>query len=338
MKWLKYTLETTTKATDLLIDMLGELGIYGVEIIDKVPLTESEKKQMYVDILPESEPDDGSAELVFYLSDGAPDENATALYNSGTGIENIATFYSDELIEKIREGIGEVSNFVDIGSGAIYISETDDVDWQDKWKNYFHTFRIGENIVITPTWEENAEVKEGDIVIKIDPGIAFGTGTHETTRLCVEELQKYVNRDSEILDVGCGSAILTIAALKLGAKWACALDIDPVAVKAAKENLEINDITENIARLEVGNLLEDNGLCNELYNKQYNIVVANILAPVLVPLTPVIVPALKEGGYYICSGIVKELSDTVIDAIEKAGLRLVSNTCDNDWVCLVARK
>ena len=120
MKWLKYRLETTTEATDLIIDMLAELGIYGVEVIDKVPLTEAEKKQMYVDILPESEPNDGSAELVFYLSDGAPDESSSAFYNSGTGIEDIAAFYSDELIEKIREGLEEVANFVDVG----YLKQT----------------------------------------------------------------------------------------------------------------------------------------------------------------------------------------------------------------------
>lgn len=338
MKWLKYRLETTTEATDLIIDMLAELGIYGVEVIDKVPLTEAEKKQMYVDILPESEPNDGSAELVFYLSDGAPDESSSAFYNSGTGIEDMAAFYSDELIEKIREGLEEVANFVDVGSGAIYISETDEADWANKWKDYFHTFRIGDNIVVTPTWEEPSDVRDEDVVIKLDPGVAFGTGTHETTRLCVEALQKYVKRDDDILDVGCGSAILTIAALKLGAKWAYAMDIDPVAVKSAKENLEINDITEDMARLETGNLLEDEELCKELYKTQYDIVVANILAPVLVPLTPIITPALKEGGYYVCSGIVKELADDVIRAIQDAGLRLVSNTCDNDWVCLVARK
>ena len=338
MKWLKYTLETRTEAVDLIIDMLGELGIYGVEVIDKVPLTEAEKKQMYVDILPEIQPDDGNAELIFYISDGAPDENSSAFYNSGTGIEDILTFYSDELIDKIREGLENVSNFVDIGSGAIYISETADVDWANKWKEFFHTFRIGKNIVVTPSWEEAKDINEDDIIIKIDPGVAFGTGTHETTRLCVEELQKYVNRGTKILDVGCGSAILTIAALKLGAKWAYAIDIDETAVKSAKENLLQNDITDESVRLETGNLLEDNELCEQLYKDRYDIVVANILAPVLVPLTPIIVPALNEGGYYVCSGIVKELADTVIKSIEDAGLKLVSNTCDNDWVCLVARK
>lgn len=338
MKWLKYTLETTTEAADLIIDMLGELGIYGVEVIDKVPLTEAEKKQMYVDILPESLPDDGRAELIFYISDGAPDEDATAFYNSGTGIENVATFYSDELIEKIRKGLEEVSGFVDIGSGAIRISETENTDWANKWKDFFHTFRIGENIVVAPAWEEPENIGAEDIVIKIDPGVAFGTGTHETTRLCVEELQKYVKEGIEILDVGCGSAILTIAAIKLGANRGYAMDIDPVAVKSAKENLEINDITGDLVKLETGNLLEDKALAKELYKKQYDIVVANILAPVLVPLTPVIVPALKEGGYYICSGIVSELADTVVEAIEKSGLKLLSKNQDNDWVCLVARK
>ncbi len=337
MKWLKYSLETTTEAADLVIDLLAGLGIYGVEIIDNVPLTDEEKKQMYVDILPENAEDDGRAELCFYVEEAADAESRAAFYNSGTGIEEAVNISSKELIEKIKEGLDELSAFADIGTGRISISETGDEDWADKWKEFFKPFRIGKNIVVSPTWEEPTDIKADDIIIKIDPGVAFGTGAHETTRLCVEELEEYVTENSEMLDIGCGSAILTIAALKLGARKAYAIDIDPTAVKTAKENLVINGVEEAV-RVEAGNLLEDEELRNELYKQNYDIIAANILAPVLVSLTPLIVPALKDGGYYICSGIVEELSEEVIRAIHEAGLNLVSESHDGDWVCLVARK
>lgn len=334
MKWIKYELKTTTEATDLVIDMLSDLGIDGVEVVDRVPLTESEKEKMFVDILPESLPDDGRATLYFYVSDG--NNTNSSFNNTGTEIKENSTINTDELFEKIGKGLEDISNFIDIGEGTITISETEDVDWTTKWKDYFHSFKIGSKILVTPTWEETKS--EGDnIIIKIDPGIAFGTGSHETTKLCIEELIKYVKTGSEILDVGCGSAILTIAAIKLGANNGYAIDIDSMAVEQAKENVKINNV-ENAITLKVGNLLEDKKLCKEIYQNQYDIVVANILAPVLISLTPVIFPALKEGGYYICSGIVKECKNDVIKAIQNAGLNLISEKCENDWVCLVARR
>lgn len=338
MKWYKYELQTTTEATDLVIDMLSDLGIQGVEIRDRLPLTEADKELMYVDILPENLPDDGRASLIFYVEAEGDSGERSALYNSGTEIEKAIIFNIEELNRGIKEGLEELSAFIDIGEGSFSFEETSDMDWTDKWKEFFRSFRIGENILVTPTWEEATKDKDDDIVIKIDPGIAFGTGSHETTRLCVKELQKYVKEGDVILDVGCGSAILTIAAMKLGAKYAFAIDIDEVAVAVAGENLLINDIPSERVHLEAGNILEEGELRDKVYGAEYDMITANILAPVLVLLTPVIAPVLKEGGLYICSGIVKEAAASVEEAIEAAGLSLVSRNEDGDWVSLTARK
>lgn len=339
MKWLKYELQTTTEATDLVIDMLMGLGVQGVEVRDKLALTEEEKKQMYVDILPETVQDDGKATLVFYIeTEDEEDENRAALYNSGMEILEESFLDLDALNQGIKEGLEDLALFVDIGEGSFAFEETSDMEWADKWKDFFKSFRIGENILIAPTWEEGIEKKEDDILIKIDPGIAFGTGSHETTRLCVKELTKYVKKGDNLLDVGCGSAILTIAGMKLGAKSAYAIDIDEVAVRVAKENLETNEIPKESVRLEAGNILEDEVLRNRVYETEYDIIVANILAPVLVPLTPIISPVLKKDGIYICSGIAKDLSEMVETAIKEAGLELVSKNEDGDWVSLTARK
>lgn len=343
MKWLKYRLSTTTEALGAVSEMLSEFGIDSIEVEDKVPLTEAEKEQMFVDILPESEPDDGKAVISFYIEESdSADEEASALHNSGTEIAEDG-FLSETkedaaaTIEKIKKRLNELSEFVDIGDAVITQSETDDSEWKDKWKDFFHSFRVGSNIVIAPTWEEPDSVGKDDILIRIDPGIAFGTGAHETTRLCMEELQKHINGGEAVLDVGCGSAILTIAAMKLGADHAFAMDIDPVAVRAAGENLSENGINRGV-KLKTGDMIGDERIRSEVYSEKYDVVVANILAPVLVPLTPLIVPAMKDNGIYICSGIAAELADSVKDAIKAAGLTLVSEKKLNDWVCLTAKK
>lgn len=343
MKWLKYKLSTTTEALDAVSEMLAEFGIDGIEVEDKVPLTEEEKKQMFVDILPIAEPDDGRAFVSFYIEEKVTaDEDFTALHNSGTSLCDESFSVSskeeaEELIEKIKRRLSELSEFMNVGEATIVESETDDKDWKDKWKDFFHSFRIGSNIAIVPTWEEPENLKDDDIVIRIDPGIAFGTGAHETTRLCIEELQKYVKGGEAVLDVGCGSAILTIAAMKLGADHTFAMDIDPVAVRAAGDNLRDNGINDNVV-LKSGDMIGDSKIREEVYREDYDIIVANILAPVLVPLTPLIAPAMKKGAVYICSGIAAPLAGTVKEAIDKAGLTLVSEKEQNDWVCLTARK
>lgn len=324
MKWTKFTLNTTTEAVDLISDMLSELGIEGIEVLDKVPLSESDKKQMFVDILPETEPDDGNAVINFYVD---PTDRHDLPEN-------------DVLIDQVKEGLAELEMFVNVGDKEITVSETEDKDWINNWKEFFHAFRIGDDIVIKPTWqtEEEIGVKEGDIVLEIDPGISFGTGAHETTKLCIEALRKYIKGGEELLDVGCGSGILSIAAAKMGIKNAFAIDIDPIAVDATYENMETNHVGTDVIAAFAGNIIEDEALLEKAGKDKYDIVVANILADVLVPLTPVIVPSMKKGAIYITSGIIDTKENEVRKAVTDAGLNVVEINHMKDWVCIVARK
>lgn len=328
MKWMKYSLKTTTEAVDLISDMLNEMGFEGIEIEDHVPLSEADKQKMFVDILPETEPDDGTAVVNFYVDPDETDPTEDFRLNP------------EQVKEKVREGLEELSVFVNVGDGILTVDETEDKDWINNWKEFFHAFRIGEDIVIKPTWQKNeeADVREGDLVLEIDPGISFGTGAHETTKLCIEELRRFVQPEDEILDVGCGSGILSIAAIKMGAKHAYAIDIDPIAVDATRENMETNHVEESQITAEAGNVIDDAALQEKCGVERYDIVVANILADVLVPLTPVIVPFMKKGGLYITSGIIDMKEEEVRAAVEQAGLVVEEINHLNDWVSIVARR
>ena len=324
MKWTRFTINTTTAAVDLIVDMLSGLGIEGAEILDKVPLSESDKAKMFVDILPDLEPDDGTATVNFYIDPkdrhGLPSD--------------------EEIIRSVLSGLDELEMFVPVGDKKILLSETEDKDWINNWKEFFHAFRIGEDIVIKPTWQSADEVgvKDTDLVLEIDPGISFGTGAHETTRLCIEALRKFVKNDDLIFDVGCGSGILSIAAVKMGAKSAYAIDIDPIAVDATYENMETNHVSRDLISCEAGNIIVDKDLQAKAGTEKYDIVVANILADVLVPLTPVVKPCMKKGGLYITSGIIDMKENEVREAIEGAGLKIVEINHLKDWVCIVAKR
>ncbi|CDD34908.1 ribosomal protein L11 methyltransferase [Roseburia sp. CAG:309] len=240
MKWIRFTLETHTDAVDILSYMLDEIGVEGIEIEDHIPLTEEEKRQMYVDILPDPEENDGSAKVHFYMEP----ENCNP----------------DTVIMQVQNIFQEIKSYTNIGKGTVSLSETEDKDWVNNWKTFFKPFRAAENVVIKPTWETtNVEdyVPEKDVVVEIDPGIAFGTGTHETTKLCIQALSKWGCQDKRIFDIGCGSGILAIAALKLGASFACATDIDEVAVDVAGENMEINGLKPEQYQLYAGDLIEN---------------------------------------------------------------------------------
>ena len=316
MRWNKFTLKTRSEVEDIVISTLAEAGVEGVEIEDKVPLTEQDKQQMFVDILPDGPEDDGIAYLNFYL-----DEKED----------------KDVLLEKVRQALEELRMFVDIGEGTITESQTEDKDWINNWKQYFHQFYV-DDILNIPSWEEVKPEDQDKMIIHIDPGTAFGTGMHETTQLCMRQLKKYVTPETELLDVGTGSGILSIAALKMGARHAVGTDLDPCAISAAKENLEANDIPEGSMDVMIGNIIDDKEIQDQVGYEKYDIVAANILADVLVPLTPVILHQMKKGGLYITSGIIDEKEDTVVQAVKEAGLEVVEITHQGEWVSVTARK
>ena len=316
MKWKKFRLETTTEAEDIVSSMLMDLGVEGVEIEDKVPLTQSDKEQMFVDILPDIADDDGIAYLSFYLEESEE---------------------TQELLANIHQEIEDMRAYVDPGTGNIEESETEDVDWINNWKKYFHQFTI-DDVLIIPSWEEVEPKDKDKMIIHIDPGTAFGTGMHETTQLCVRQIKKYVTEDTEILDVGCGSGILGMLALKFGAKHSVGTDLDPCAITATHENMQVNGILPEQYEVMIGNIIDDKEIQDRVGYGKYDIVAANILADVLVPLTPVILNQLKPGGIYITSGIIDEKEDTVVECVKANGLEVLEVNHQGEWVSVTARK
>lgn len=344
MRWMKFTVGTTTKAVELVGCMLAELGIEGMEIEDNIPLTKAEEEQMYIDIpavLPE---DDGTAKIHFYV---APDSELLPYYSTGSSIRDKEMdggkeylFSSpEELVARIREGLGELAVYTDAGAGTISWDYTEDKDWMNNWKEFFKPFYVAEDILISPTWEElPADVKEGTTVIKIDPGTAFGTGAHETTKLCLLSLRRHIHKEADILDAGCGSGILAIAALKLGAAFGFGIDIDPEAVKSSKENARLNGIEENRFNVVCGNILEGVNVEGIKAHGQFDIAVANILADVIIPLSGVIGSYLRQDGIFIASGILKEKAEDVKKAILANGFSLIGENTLGEWVSFVAQK
>lgn len=316
MKWIRFTLDTHTDAVDILSYMLDEIGVEGIEIEDKLPLSEADKEKMFVDILPDPVDNDGTAKVHFYMEPENCDPEKVMLQ-----------------VQNIFQEIGE---YCEIGKGTITLSETEDKDWINNWKTFFKPFRAADDIVIKPTWETYEKEKDSDILIEIDPGIAFGTGSHETTKLCIQALDQYVKEGDSVLDVGCGSGILSIAALKLGAGHATAIDIDEVAVKVAAENMEVNQIPPSRYTLFDGDLIS-NAFLKVKAGTGHDIVVANILADVIIPLTGVIRPHLKKGGLYITSGIIDTKEEEVRCALEEHGFEILSIEHMKEWCCFIAR-
>ena len=316
MKWNKFRIKTTTEAEDIVCSSLMDLGVQGVEVEDKIPLTQREKEQMFVDILPEIDVDDGVAYISFYLEE---DED------------------KEKMLQAVREELKEIGTYVNVGSMEIEESQTEDVDWVNNWKQYFHQFTI-DDVLIIPSWEDVQPEDEDKMIIHIDPGTAFGTGMHETTQLCIRQIKKYVTEDTEILDVGCGSGILGMLALKFGAKHSTGTDLDPCAIDATHENMDVNGICRDQYRVMIGNIIDDKEVQDQVGYDRYDIVAANILADVLVPLTPVILNHLKTGGIYITSGIIEEKEETVVEAVKAAGLEVLEVNHQGEWVSVTARK
>lgn len=316
MKWNKFTIKTTTEAEDYLSAMLDEIGVEGIEIEDNIPLSKEEQSTMFIDFPPEMPENDGTSRVSFYI-------DAQEDY--------------EEIIEKVRAGIEEWRQFVDIGEGTIMQSQTEDIDWQNNWKQFFSSFYI-DDILIKPTWETLKEEDKDKFLIEIDPGVSFGTGKHETTQLCIHQLRKYMKNKPKILDVGCGSGILSIVALKLGAKEVIGTDIDEACMTSTYENMAVNQLYKSKGTFYVGNLIDDVELQKKVGTECYDIVVANILADVIIPLAPVVFPRLKKDGIFITSGIIDFKEEEVKTAMKKAGFEILEINHQGEWVNITARK
>ena len=322
MKWIRFTIQTTTEAEDIIISELYDIGLEGAQIEDKIPLTPLEKEQMFVDILPETEEDDGIAYLSFFVE--SPEEEAE----------------KQSLIEERKTAIAQaldgVREYMEIGSGAITVSETEDLDWINNWKQYFHQFTIDDDILVIPSWEDVEPEDRNKLILHIDPGTAFGTGMHETTQLCIRQLKKYVNAETRLLDVGTGSGILSILSLMFGAKEALGTDLDPCAIAAVADNLSTNGIDEKKFTLLIGNIINDPAIQKEV-GDGYDIAAANILAEVLVPLIPVLPAHLKKGGILITSGIIEGKENLVADTMKANGFEVLDISAQGEWRSVTGR-
>ncbi|MCR5754341.1 MAG: 50S ribosomal protein L11 methyltransferase [Acetatifactor sp.] len=327
MKWVKFKVKTITEAEDIIISTLYDIGLEGAQIEDKVPLTALEKEQMFVDILPDGPDDDGIAYLSFFVEE--KEDGSLEVQGQPTDKESI--------LAQVKQELEDLRMFMDIGEGTVTVDETEDIDWINNWKQYFHQFYI-DDILVIPSWEDVKPEDDDKMVLHIDPGTAFGTGMHETTQLCIRQLRKHITKDTELLDVGTGSGILAILSLMFGAKHAVGTDLDICAVDAVAQNCETNGIDSKRFEMMIGNIITDKAVQDKVGYECYDIVVANILADVLVPLTPVIVNQLKKGGIYITSGIIDDKEQTVVDAVRAAGLEVLEVTYQGEWVSVTARK
>ena len=317
MKWKKFTLTTTTEAVDLISCAFDEIGIEGIEIEDNIPLTEKETKGMFIDILPELPPDEGIAKVSFYLDDDADVPG---------------------MLEKVNEALEELKMFTDLGACTIEASETEDKDWINNWKQYKKPFTV-DDILIKPTWETIPEEHKDKLLIQIDPGTAFGTGMHETTQLCIRQLRKYTGSDTKVLDVGTGSGILGITALKLGAKEVFGTDLDENAITAVGENLEANGIPAGLFTVLQGNIIDDKEVQDAAGYEYYDVAVANILADVIIMLQKEIPVHIKKGGIFITSGIINMKEEAVKEAFAaNSAFEIIEVTYQGEWVSITARK
>lgn len=310
MKWIEIQVKTTTEASEIVTNLLYESGAEGLAIEDPNVIFEFEKK-----------PGD------WYCAE----DDVNNYDFEGILIKGYLQ-KSDDLVDKIellKQNIKNISTYdIDYGPGEVTITEVEDSDWAEEWKKYYKPKRVGKHIIIKPTWEE-FDAKTDDIVVEIDPGMSFGTGTHETTMLCMQRLEKYVHQYDTVIDVGCGTGVLAIVAAKLGALNTLAIDLDEDAVRIAKENIEINGMKNRIT-VKHGNLLD-------MIDLKANVIVGNLLAEIVVMLADGIKNFLEEDGVFIASGIILDRIDLVVDALETNGLEIVEIQKMGEWACIVSR-
>ncbi len=330
MKWNRYRLKIAAEAEDIVISALADAGVQGVEIEDSVALTAEELGQMFVDIPPSPANDDGVAYLQFYLDPAAED--------------------TPEILSRVREELEGLRAFCEIGEASIEVSGTENADWENEWKKYFQPFRI-DDIYIVPSWVDLEDDPNAPaLTLRIDPGTAFGTGMHETTQLCIRQMRKHLRPGANVLDIGTGSGILGILALKFGANAVMGTDLDPHAEPAVEENCRNNGIVyrgrldgdlaseggEDGFSLVLGNLIDDPAVQRIVGEEKYDIVFSNILADVLVPLAPAAARALRPGGFWITSGILEGKENLVAEAAEAAGLRVKEVSRQGEWMSVTA--
>lgn len=318
MNWIKYSINTTTEAEDFVSASLMELGIDSIEIENNVPVAGDKQGGEFEELQPDLPEDLGLSKVCFYLSDEEDHES---------------------LLAQVKESLAEMKDIMDIGEGTIDTSLTKQEDWINNWKQFFKSFYI-DDILIKPTWEEIAPEDKGKIFVEIDPGVSFGTGKHETTQLCIRQLKKYLKPDDEILDIGCGSGILSIIANKLldGKCHLVGTDIDDDCIASTYENFEVNHIDKSAGDFYVGNLIDDKDLQDKVGYEKYDVVVANILADIIIAMAPAIPPTMKKGAYFISSGIIDFKENEVKEALEEVGLTIVEINHQGEWVNITAVK
>ena len=322
MIWSKYTIKTTTKDADLVSAALMDYGIFDIQIENNVQLTDEEMNQMYADFVKELPEDDGTCFISFFEEfDEEESPEARKLR-----------------IDGIWQGLKETEETFGLDPLEFSSETLDSEDWENKWKEYFKPFFV-DDVMIKPTWEAIPEGAEYSTVINIDPGMAFGTGMHETTRLCLKGIRKYMKEGDTVTDLGCGSGILSIGALLLGAGYARAVDIDPQAVAVAEENFDVNGISPERFEILTGNVLKDDSLDETFSAHPADIVVANILADVIEPLSAVCDRYLKAGGIFISSGIIDSKEQLIVDAVNaNPNLELLDVVRGGDWRSVIARR
>lgn len=310
MEWTSVIIHTKDEAVELIADMLYSIDVKGIEIVDN-KLSEYEKENLIVDYIDNNLSVTDSIKIICYFSEE----------------EDI-----EQKISEIEGHLIELKNHIDIGDGTITRSITKEEDWANNWKQYYKPFKVGEHIVIKPTWEEYDDLKEDDLLIEIDPGMAFGCGTHETTSMCITHLEHSVQKGDYVLDVGCGSGILSIVSAKLGAKKVTAIDLDKTAVKICKENIELNHLTDviQVVHGDLVSQIDDSG------NKS-DIVVANIMADIILLLIDDIKSVLKTNGFFISSGIILDRLPEIEDKLQAYNFEIIEKTNLGEWVAITSK-
>ena len=323
MNWIKIKIVTTQKGLDTASDIFESAGLSSLEIEDG---------EEFLEILEQQKPHWD------FIDDSLYEEKSKAC--------SVSAYVADtDTGKKILESIEHETNRARIsdvdkicGSLEIFVTVINEEDWAENWKKYFKPIPVGKNILICPVWEKVPEEYKWRVVFKIDPGMSFGTGTHETTRLCVVALEKYINRDDFVLDLGCGSGILSIISMMLGAKFAVAADIDENCVRIAEDNATINHVSLENYKVYAGNVLTDIKLRNKISGQKYNLVLMNIIPDVIIPLLPFVKDLLADNGIAILSGIISRYLIDIENAVQSSGLKIIDKSSENDWQCVVVGK